>query len=136
MKATGIVRRMDDLGRVVIPKEVRRAMRFREGDALEIFTEENKVIFQKHEDKTFENIIAFTKNFLTKRQIPIIVQTKGEEIFRLNWPQGNFSPKNQVTRTFVIDENEDKDFDVTTIFCFERYLSDAIETFIEMEKAE
>ena len=38
MKATGIVRRMDDLGRVVIPKEIRRSMRIKEGDPLEIFT--------------------------------------------------------------------------------------------------
>ncbi len=39
MKATGIVRRIDDLGRVVIPKEIRRGLRIREGDALEIFTD-------------------------------------------------------------------------------------------------
>lgn len=39
MKATGIVRRIDDLGRVVIPKEIRRSMRIREGEALEIFTD-------------------------------------------------------------------------------------------------
>ena len=39
MKATGIVRRIDDLGRVVIPKEIRRTMRIREGDPLEIFTD-------------------------------------------------------------------------------------------------
>lgn len=49
MKATGIVRRIDDLGRVVIPKEIRRTMRIREGDPLEIFTErEGEVIFRKY----------------------------------------------------------------------------------------
>ncbi|MBQ9415199.1 MAG: AbrB/MazE/SpoVT family DNA-binding domain-containing protein [Clostridia bacterium] len=49
MKATGIVRRIDDLGRVVIPKEIRRTMRIREGDPLEIFTETNgEVIFKKY----------------------------------------------------------------------------------------
>ena len=41
MKATGIVRRIDDLGRVVIPKEIRRTMRIREGDPLEIFTDKD-----------------------------------------------------------------------------------------------
>ena len=47
MKATGIVRRIDDLGRVVIPKEIRRTMRIREGDPLEIFTEKDgEVIFK------------------------------------------------------------------------------------------
>ena len=49
MKATGIVRRIDDLGRVVIPKEIRRTMRIREGDPLEIFTEGGgEVIFKKY----------------------------------------------------------------------------------------
>ncbi len=49
MKATGIVRRIDDLGRVVIPKEIRRTLRIREGDPLEIFTDTNgEVIFKKY----------------------------------------------------------------------------------------
>ena len=49
MKATGIVRRIDDLGRVVIPKEIRRPMRIREGDPLEIFTAaDGEVIFKKY----------------------------------------------------------------------------------------
>lgn len=38
MKATGIVRRIDDLGRIVVPKEIRRTLRIREGDPLEIYT--------------------------------------------------------------------------------------------------
>ena len=49
MKATGIVRRIDDLGRVVIPKEIRRTMRIREGDPLEIYTDrDGGVIFKKY----------------------------------------------------------------------------------------
>ena len=49
MKATGIVRRIDDLGRVVIPKEIRRTMRIREGDPLEIYTDAGgEVIFKKY----------------------------------------------------------------------------------------
>lgn len=49
MKATGIVRRIDDLGRVVIPKEIRRTLRIREGDPLEIFTNvDGEVIFKKY----------------------------------------------------------------------------------------
>ena len=49
MKATGIVRRIDDLGRIVIPKEIRRTLRIREGDALEIFTDtQGGVIFKKY----------------------------------------------------------------------------------------
>lgn len=49
MKATGIVRRIDDLGRIVIPKEIRRTMRIKEGSPLEIFTDSNgTVIFKKY----------------------------------------------------------------------------------------
>ncbi|MBM7582457.1 AbrB family transcriptional regulator (stage V sporulation protein T) [Caldicoprobacter guelmensis] len=49
MKATGIVRRIDELGRVVIPKEIRRTLRIREGDPLEIYTdEEGEVILKKY----------------------------------------------------------------------------------------
>ncbi len=49
MKATGVVRRIDDLGRIVIPKEIRRTMRIREGDPLEIFTDKDGgVVFKKY----------------------------------------------------------------------------------------
>ena len=49
MKATGIVRKIDDLGRVVIPKEIRRTMKIHEGDPLEIYTDKNgEVIFKKY----------------------------------------------------------------------------------------
>ena len=49
MKATGKVRRIDDLGRVVIPKEIRRTLRIREGDPLEIFTDrEGEIILKKY----------------------------------------------------------------------------------------
>ena len=49
MKATGIIRRVDDLGRVVIPKEIRRTLKIREGDPLEIFLDDNDcVCFKKY----------------------------------------------------------------------------------------
>lgn len=49
MKATGVVRRIDDLGRIVIPKEIRRTLRIKEGDPLEIFTDkEGEVILKKY----------------------------------------------------------------------------------------
>jgi len=70
MKATGIVRRIDDLGRVVIPKEIRRTMRIREGDPLEIYTEKDgEVIFKKYspvgELSEFAGHIADTLNKTT-----------------------------------------------------------------------
>ena len=48
MKATGIIRRIDDLGRVVIPREIRRSLKIREGDPLEILIEKNCVCFKKY----------------------------------------------------------------------------------------
>ena len=49
MKATGVVRRIDDLGRIVIPKEIRRTLRIKEGDPLEIFTDkEGEIILKKY----------------------------------------------------------------------------------------
>lgn len=57
MKATGCIRRVDDLGRVVIPKEVRRSLKIREGDPLEIFIHDEAVCFmkyQKYDHRTWE----------------------------------------------------------------------------------
>ena len=48
MRATGIVRRVDDLGRVVIPREIRRSMGIKDGEPLEIFTESDAVIFRRY----------------------------------------------------------------------------------------
>lgn len=48
MKATGIVRRIDELGRVVIPKEIRRTLRIKEGDPLEIYTDRDELLLKKY----------------------------------------------------------------------------------------
>lgn len=62
MKATGIVRRIDDLGRVVIPKEIRRTLRIREGDPLEIYTDrEGEVILKKY--SMIGNLNAFAAEY-------------------------------------------------------------------------
>lgn len=49
MKSTGIVRRVDDLGRIVIPKETRRMLEINEGDPLEIFTEDKNIVLRKYQ---------------------------------------------------------------------------------------
>ena len=49
MKATGIVRLIDKLGRIVIPMEVRRTMRIKEGDPLELFIDQDRIIFRKYQ---------------------------------------------------------------------------------------
>lgn len=49
MKATGMARRVDDLGRIVIPKEIRKTLRIQEGDPMEIYISDNRVVFQKYD---------------------------------------------------------------------------------------
>lgn len=67
MKATGIVRRIDDLGRVVIPKEIRRTLRIREGDPLEIFTDrEGGVILKKY--SPIEELTDFSREYCESLQ--------------------------------------------------------------------
>lgn len=59
MKATGIIRRIDDLGRVVIPKEIRRTLGLHEGDPMEIFLDNDKgVIFKRYGGKLDDDMIT------------------------------------------------------------------------------
>lgn len=58
MKATGIIRRIDDLGRVVIPKEIRRACNIREGDPLEIFLQDGAAVFRKYNPTYRDDLMA------------------------------------------------------------------------------
>ena len=67
MKATGIVRRVDDLGRIVIPKNIRQALHILDGEPMEIFVDENKVIFQKYETNDLdirEHVRKYIADFL------------------------------------------------------------------------
>jgi AbrB family transcriptional regulator (stage V sporulation protein T) len=76
MKATGIVRRIDDLGRVVIPKEIRRTMRIRDGDPLEIYTNnEGEVIFKKYSaiSEIYENASQVADIMAKLAGCPVIV---------------------------------------------------------------
>ncbi|MDR1735851.1 MAG: AbrB/MazE/SpoVT family DNA-binding domain-containing protein [Oscillospiraceae bacterium] len=76
MKATGIVRRIDELGRVVIPKPIRRTMRIRENDALEIYTDKNgEIIFKKYspmaEFASYAAMLCDSLSESTKRPVAI-----------------------------------------------------------------
>ena len=67
MKSTGVVRRIDELGRIVIPKEIRKNLGIREGESLEIYVDDCKLIMQKHSkldsyQDTINNIIKFVSN--------------------------------------------------------------------------
>ncbi len=57
MKSTGVTRKIDDLGRIVIPKEIRKNLGIRDGESLEIFTEEDSIILKKHSEiEKFEDL--------------------------------------------------------------------------------
>lgn len=62
MKATGIIRRIDDLGRVVIPKEIRHTMNIREGEPLEIFLEDGGVVFKKYLPNCRDDLVSALRN--------------------------------------------------------------------------
>ena len=71
MKATGIIRRIDDLGRVVIPKELRRVFNIREGDALEIFTTDEGIVFAPYDNQV--NKETFATNWLRKYKDALLI---------------------------------------------------------------
>ena len=96
MKATGIIRRVDDLGRVVIPKEIRRTLGIHEGDPLEIFRHEDCVCFKKYSiNKTervfdaFRELADFAENEGGFRMRTKVTELQAEVTDRLNEIFGN-----------------------------------------------
>ena len=81
MKATGIVRRIDDLGRVVVPKEIRRTLRIREGDPLEIFTDrDGQIILKKY--SPIGELGAFSREYSET-----LSQTSGHAVYIIDRDQ-------------------------------------------------
>lgn len=92
MKATGIVRRIDVLGRVVIPKEIRRALNIREGDALEIYTMDDGVVFHKYAQSA-ESKAATAQEWLE------------QNAFSISNSSAKFSIENRTVNCEVINNN-------------------------------
>ncbi len=74
MKTTGVVRRIDELGRIVVPKEMRRVMRIREGDSLEIFSESDTIVLKKY------SLVESINSFITQYVDAIYSSSKKEII--------------------------------------------------------
>ena len=94
MKATGIVRRIDDLGRVVIPKEIRRTMRIREGDPLEIFTDrEGEVILKKYSpiNDLSEFATEYVESLYESLGLPVFLSDRDEMIAIAGVPKKTYS---------------------------------------------
>lgn len=90
MYATGIVRRMDDLGRVVIPKELRQRADIKEGDALEVFiTPDKMVVFKKYEENSMGMPVAPPTSISPKKPYTI-TDDNGRHYVRLSPECENF----------------------------------------------
>mgnify|MGYP001092670673 CR=1 FL=1 len=119
MKATGIVRRIDDLGRVVIPKEIRRTLRIREGDPLEIFVDrEGEVILKKYSPigelgdfaKEYADSLHETAghiSIIADRDVVIAVAGSNKREF-LGKPIGKAVEKSLEERTIMVMKEVDK----------------------------
>ncbi|WP_067729690.1 stage V sporulation protein T [Oceanobacillus damuensis] len=105
MKATGIVRRIDDLGRVVVPKEIRRTLRIREGDPLEIFVDrEGEVILKKYSPINELGHFAqeYAEALFNSLHSPVIISDRDEVIAIAGESKKDFLNKNigdQLTKT-------------------------------------
>ncbi len=110
MKATGIVRRIDDLGRVVIPKEIRRTMRIREGDPLEIYTaSDGEVIFKKYSPigELSEFAGQYTDVLYRATNLPVIITDRDHVIAVSGMPKKDATDKRVSTELETLMENRE-----------------------------
>ena len=108
MKATGIVRRIDDLGRVVIPKEIRRTMRIREGDPLEIYTDrEGEVIFKKYSPIGELNSFAsqYAETLYKTCDLSVVICDRDTVIACAGVPKRDFQDKRVSAETEAVIES-------------------------------
>ena len=108
MKATGIVRRIDDLGRIVIPKEIRRTMRIREGDPLEIYTaSDGEVIFKKYSPigELSEFASQYTDVLHRATNLPVIITDRDHVIAVAGMPKRDAMDKRISTQLEELMEN-------------------------------
>lgn len=120
MKATGIVRRIDDLGRVVIPKEIRRTLRIREGDPLEIFVNrEGEVILKKY--SPINELGHFAKEYaealFDSLHFPVLICDRDEVIAVAGESKKDYLNKNISSKiTQIIEERRTKmDLEANTL---------------------
>lgn len=113
MKATGIVRRIDDLGRVVIPKEIRRTMRIREGDPLEIYTNnDGEVIFRKYSaiSEMSENAAYVAEVMYKTAGCPVVIFDKDHVVASAGVPKREFAERRITGQLEELMENRGQFF--------------------------
>ena len=83
MKSTGVIRRIDELGRIVLPKEIRRNLGIREGENLEIFVEADRMILKKYSKiKDYEEMIKSVGNLIIQVYDNQLIVTDREKVDR------------------------------------------------------
>lgn len=82
MIATGIVRRVDELGRVIIPREIRRALRINDGDPLEIYRDGMNLVLRKYEPEDITESVKTLKEYLNEPEIDEIFNLRERESFQ------------------------------------------------------
>ena len=108
MKAIGIVRRIDDLGRIVIPKEIRRSMGIREGDAMEIFLENNRICLEKYSTSDEDLAIKCQK----------YISGRGAYIKAINFINGTTVVLFTNGSSATVKKHSADDFDMNIALCY------------------
>lgn len=108
MKATGIVRRIDDLGRIVIPKEIRRSMGICEGDAMEIFLENNRICLEKYSTSDEDLVIKCQK----------YISGRGAYIKAINFINGTTVVLFTNGSSATVKKHSADDFDMNIALCY------------------
>lgn len=111
MKSTGIVRRLDDLGRIVIPKEIRKSLKFMEGDALELFVENNSLLLKKYDNS--DEIAQNCANWVDQHQRQIISVSVVNNTTICVFKTDN----GELKSASVIHNHSDK-FDINVAICY------------------
>lgn len=109
MKATGIVRRIDDLGRMIVPKEIRRNLGIREGDPLEIWVDGNNLVFTKYEKDRQD--FAFQCQQFVKKVMNDYVKTVNfvDQTVIVYFKDGKIGK---------VTKNKDDEFDFNAAICY------------------
>lgn len=108
MKATGIVRRIDDLGRIVIPKEIRRNIGLREGDAMEISLENNRICLEKYSTSDEDLAIRCQK----------YISGRGAYIKAINFIDGTTVVLFTNGSSATVKKHSADDFDMNIALCY------------------
>lgn len=108
MKATGIVGRIDDLGRIVIPKEIRRSMFIHEGDALEIYTDNGFVCFKKYQPSAEDKIVECAK-YVAKHRADITFVCSHGDTTTVSFKNG---------KTENVERCKDDSYDLNVAICY------------------